>query len=330
MLGKREIRRVAQKIEALEEIEKGAPPRLAEESELLAREAETLRLKFMQSHQNRIFVSLTFGLLCVTAGAAWFGWYFIVNGDFTRAVWGLSGFIPSVFLFFWAQAPLKNYKRAHKEIFMPRMAKILGGFRYSADGAVRSDILKASGILPPYSRSIGEDCFAGKYKDIKIVFSEMRLLNGARPQFQGIIALLELPRDILTGRVIITANRTMAADYAGTRWKTLSRVPVKISNPDWNRFDVFALKPEEGITIAGERLLKELSEAADIFKKSPLTASFFNGRFVLLALPSDEDMFEASDMQEPLPCAVNASDRRREVEKILEIIDVFEIYAAVG
>jgi hypothetical protein len=329
MLGKREIRRVAQKIESLEEIEKGEPPRFAQESEELAREAEIIRLRFMQSHQNRIFLSLTFGLLCGLAGAAWFGWYFIVNGDFLRAVWGLMGFLPSLLLFSWARAPLKHYKRAHKEIFMPRMAKILGGFRYSAKGAVRADILKTSGVLPPYNRSQSEDCFAGRYKGIKIVFSEVQLLKGGRPVFGGIIALLELPRDILTGRVIITADKKMAADYAGTRWKSLSRVPVKMPNSDWNRFDVFSSKPDEGIAIVGERLLKELSETADIFKKSPLTASFFNGRFVLLTIPSDEDMFEASDMQEPLPCAANASSRRREVGKILEIMDVFEIYAAV-
>jgi hypothetical protein len=297
------------------------------EVKALVREAEALRLRYMKSRQKRGFMTLTIALLSVLAGGAGFGWYFLVVGDLAQALTcvGLS-VLPYFLLSPWANAPLNTYARLHKSQFMPKLAHVLGGFHYRPSGGVSEKVLGPTAILPAYTKYTTEDCFIGVYKGIKVIFSEAKLRKGPRVVFEGIFVLLELPKPIFKGNLILTANKKMADDRAATRWKNLENIPAMASNPEWNRFLAFSDNPPEAKNIITDKFLKELSEAADVFGRALISASFLKGRYIFIAIPSGEDMFEASDIQVPITTTSHLEARRREIAKLLEVIDVFEIY----
>ena len=73
-------------------------------------------------------------------------------------------------------------------------------------------------------------------------------------------------------------------------------------------------------------LLKELYEASVVFDEAELSAAFFGGKYVFLMIPYKGDMFEASNMHVPVATKQHAMHCKKEIEQILEIIDVFDLY----
>ncbi len=313
--------------EPMEELRRTDHEAFAAEMKALVSEAEANRLRYMRARQRRGFFALSVGMIAMLAGACGFGWYFLMEGDLLRAVGSVAiAAIPTLLFYSWINGPQKAYVRTHKSQFMPKLAKVLGGLRYDAGGGVAAKVLGHTGIVPPHNRYDHEDCFLGVYKGIKVIFSEARLYKGSRSVFRGIFALMELPKPTFSGHLILTADKKMAQDNAGTRWKKLSVIAATSSNPDWNRFLGFSDKPDEAAKLINEKLLKELSEAADIFGRSPISVSFMKGKYIFMMIPNEQDMFEASSVLVPITTTAHIEERRKEIEKLLEVMDVFEIY----
>lgn len=252
----------------------------------IVRQAEDLRLKYMRSSRRRSFIATTFSILGVLAGAAGFGWYFLSKGDIKTGIFCVAvSVIPYFITSPWIHAPIRKYKNAHKSQFMPKLAQALGGFRYSADGGISEKIIVHTQIIPDYTRYDAEDCFIGRYKNMKVLFSEARLYNKKNLVFQGLFVLLELPKPSFAAQLILTSNKQMAHEWASTRWFKLSSVPAKSSTPEWDRFFGFSENPDEAKGMINDRLLKELSEASDVFSRAPLSVSFMKGKYVFVSIP---------------------------------------------
>ena len=304
------------------------------EVERLSRDAENMRLTFMKRHRSRGHFSMSLGLISLTAGAAGFGWYLLVEADILRAAGSmlLAICIP-VILYIWHDGIIKSYKRSYKREFLPRLAHALGGFKFHPARGIGRKIIARTGLIPKFDVYEAEDCFIGRYKGVKVLFSEARLKHKKgylEPIFDGVIVLLEVPNATIKGHTILTADNQAYRQWRGTRWKKLQDVTIKTGNEQWDRFDILSDQPEAAKQLIGERLLKELSEAADIFDNSPLSAAFFKGRFVFLMIPYKGDMFEASNIHVPVATKQHAMQCKREIEQILEIIDVFELYQKTG
>ncbi len=323
----------SQKDEALDDI--GSMDRIDErrftkELDRLIKESEEMRLNRMQQHRTRSFISMNLSILSILAGITAFGWFFLMQAQLVMPiVYVVLSLIPPILLNIWAKRPLKTYKREHKTVFMPKMAKALNGLTYHPSRGVSSKTIGKLAVVPAYDIYEAEDCFMGTYKGVKVIFSEARLYSKTRkgtPVFDGIFVLLETPDDVFEGHTIITANDKMVKAYSQTRWKSMNQVHISVSNPEWDKFTIYSTKPESAELLIGDRLLKELAEASDVFDKSPLTAVMFGKRFVFMMIPYDKDMFEASDLFVPVTTKTQALQCKKEVEQLLEIIDVFDLY----
>ncbi len=316
------------------EVDRIDESRFSKELTRLIKESEEMRLGYMRKHQYRGWIAMNLSILFVVAGSAAFGWYFMVKAQLMLPfVYLFLSFLPTLFLNIWAARPIKMYARAHKTEFMPKMARALNGLRYYPDRGVSEKMIQRLAVIPAYDRYMAEDCFMGRYKGMKVIFSEARLYSKARkdiPVFNGLFVLLEAPRDIFEGHTIITANDKMVRAYESTRWKSMSPVQVMVSENSWNRFIIYSTKPEAAADIVNERLLKELAEASDVFDKSPLTAVLFKKRYIFMMIPYDKDMFEASDLFVPVTTHDQALRVKKEIEQLLEIVDVFDLYQDQG
>ncbi len=299
----------------------------------LLKEAERMRLSYMHKHRSRQFTATTLGLVAVVAGAGGFGWFFFMKSNLIKglACVVLSLAIP-LLLSLWSRTPLKAYKDAHKTHFMPQMADLLGGFRFTPKRGISANILGKTGVVPAHKTYHAEDCFTGRHKGIKVMFSEARLTGEHRHApalFRGLFVVLELPQPVFEGHTIITADSDMVARYAATRWHKLAPVMLdNTNNPAHDKFVAYSDKPEDAKLILGARLIKELAEAMQIFDGAKITAVLFRKKYVFMMIPHEANMFEASDIFFPVTTKAHALRCKKEIEQLLEIIDVFDLYGS--
>ncbi len=308
--------------------------RFNKELDALISEAEEMRIDRMKQHRTRGFIAMNVSIFSVLIGVAAFGWYFLMEAKIGLAILALLlSFIPTAFFQVWSGRPIKRYTREHKSVFMPKLAKTLNpGLSFHPERGVSAKILEKLAVVPAHDTYNAEDCFMGTYKGVKVIFSEARLYSKVYkdgPVFDGIFVLLETPEHVIDGHTVITANSKMVKSYANTRWKTMNKVHVSVSNADWDRFHIYSTKPEAAELMIGDRLLKELAEAAEIFDNAELTAVLFGKKYVFMMIPYDKDMFEASDLFVPVATKTQALQCKKEIEQLLEVIDVFDLYQPV-
>jgi hypothetical protein len=94
-----------------------------------------------------------------------------------------------------------------------------------------------------------------------------------------------------------------------------------------DRFVAFADKPDEAMTFLGDKLWKELYELDAKFGDGDLSAVLFRGKYVFMMIPHPENMFVASDLYVPVTSHNSMMKYKEEIEQLLELIDVFDIYA---
>lgn len=316
--------------QAVSELHRVEESRFDKNLEAVIQESEEMRIDRMKQHRTRTFLAMNFSIFSVFLGVLAFGWFFLMEGVLSTALICLVlSMIPIPFIYKWAESPLKAYTRDHKNVFMPKLASALNGLNFYPERGVSSKILSKLAILPAHDRYEAEDCFMGTYKDVKVIFSEARLysknyLDG--PVFDGIFVLLETPDEVIDGHTIISANQKMVKAFSKTRWKSMSKVHVSVSNPDWDIFEIYSTKPDVAELMIGEKLIKELAEAAEVFDNAPLTAAMFGKKYIFMMIPYDQDMFEASNIFVPVTTKTQAMKCKREIEQLLEIIDVFDLY----
>jgi hypothetical protein len=300
----------------------------------LIREAEERRVRYMRKHGIRSRLTMFVSIVSVIAGSAGFGWFLLMKFDLARGLLCIAGaMILPMLMQLWVNRPVKVYTRDYKKNFMPQLAEAFGGLKFFQQRGISAEILSRTGVMPAHDTYEAEDCFMGIYKGVKVIFSEARLYKRGKkdkPAFSGIFVLLEIPGSPLDGHTIVTSDGAMIKEYATTRWKKLQPVDLPSDNPGWNRFRIFSDTPDAAKLLVGERLLKELAEASNIFGSCPLTAVLFRQKYVFIALPHEDDMFEASQVHLPVASPHHVTKCKKEIERILEIIDVFELYKGSG
>lgn len=303
------------------------------EIDTLIREAENTRLEYMRRFHNYKNLAAWLGMLSCIAGSLGFAWLFLVKFSPEPAILAfIAGSIPYFGLNFVGNRALKDYRVQHKTTFMPKLAKILGGFRFFAEKGLSKKVLSKTGILPSFKHYHAEDCFRGTYKGVKVTFCEAKLYKTAKPRasselFCGIFVFLEIPHEIIDGHTIITADHDASKRWHKTRWSKFTPVIADTENAQLQqRFEIFSTEPDSAGLLVGEKLLKELYEASEVFNGATLSMALFGRKYIFAAIPHDNDMFEASDIRYPLTTQVHAMRCKQEVDQILEIIDVFEMY----
>lgn len=316
-----------------DDLQKRDDAKFRTEIEQLTREAENIRLRYMKQHESRQNVLLLSSIICMTLAVIAFGWLFLMESSLLL---GLAAFavclLPPALPYFRTKSPPKRYRKAFKAEFLPQLAHALGGLKYFKTRGISEKVVRRTGVIPSYALYKAEDCFAGHYKGVKVILSEARLYGpkGKGTVFDGLFVLMEIPDSLIEGHTIITSNMEQAARWRKTRWKKLQDVSLNLENPQANRFNVYSDSPDSASLIVGERLLKELGEMEDIFDKAHLNAVLFKGKYIFISIPCADDMFEPSDLDVPIATSQHALQCKREIEKIMELIDIFELFNTSG
>ncbi len=307
------------------------PKHFSTELTYLLRESEDMRLRYMKQHRFQKNVALTLGLLSIALGAGGFGWFLLVQVDLLRALACIVlAIVIPVALTIKTGNALRAYTRVYKTEFLPRIATAIGGLTFHQNRGVKEALAKQSGLLPAYEIYKAEDCFMGTYKGVNILFSEARLLMKntlENPVFTGVFVLLELSRPLITGHTILTTDRALYNKGRTTRWKKLQDVPLSPDvTDDPARFHVLSSAPESVPLLLGKKLLMELEDIIEGFNNAPLSAAFFQEKYIFLMIPCARNLFEPSNIHIPVNTSRQALACKREVEQLLQIVDILELY----
>ncbi|HRQ59945.1 MAG TPA: DUF3137 domain-containing protein [Alphaproteobacteria bacterium] len=274
----------------------------------MTRHAEDFRMEKMRAYSARTMAALIGGMTALVAGAGGFGWFFLMEGNLFKALACILGaaIIPLT-LQYWAGGPIRAYRREFKSRFMPHFAQALGGLRFFAQKGIAEPIVRKSGIVPPFDHYAAEDCFMGKTGPVKLIMSEARLSKGGQSVFEG--------------TTILTANPALRQVLQQ------SFKPCPLANPEYSaRLSVWTNAPLPAPIAANEKLLKEFYEMSHEFEDSPLSAVFWNKRYIFVAIPHEGNMFECSNLFVPITTSSTAKQCRREVAQLHSIIDVVKLY----
>lgn len=290
-------------------------------SDLTSR-AEDFRMENMRRYNTRTMMALILGMISLVAGASGFGWFFLMEGNLWKALASIAAaFILPLILQYWAGGPIRAYRRNFKAQFMPVFAKALGNLHFHPKRGISETIIRKSGILPAFDRYQAEDGFIGQSEGVKLIMSEARLFKGGDLVFEGMFALVEVPGAPFEGTTILTANPALKQALM----RNLNPCPVQ--NPEYAaRLAVFTSNSNPPPVASDERLLKEYYEMSLAFENSPLSAIFWNKRFIFTAIPHEGNMFECSNMFVPITTSTTAKQCRREVEQLLSIMDILKLY----
>jgi hypothetical protein len=290
--------------------------------EALAARAEEFRLQKMRLHSTRTGISLILGMLILLAGASGFGWYFLMEGDLARALLSIALAIAlPAWLQHWAAGPIRSYRREFKTRFMPDLARTLGGLTFYPSRGISESLVRKSGIIPHFDHYSAEDCFMGRYAGVKVILSEARLSLKKKPVFQGVFALLDVETEHFEGSTIITANPALKKGLS----RNLKSCPVHLPGQSHDLAAFTTLEAPSPLAADG-RLMKELNEMSLLFESSPLSAIFWHGHYVFIAIPYGTDMFECSNLFIPVTTHGTALQCRKEIDQLLSIIDVVRLY----
>lgn len=292
----------------------------------LLKDAEAMRMEHMKRAQTRNLAAIACGIVAVLAAGGGFGWFFLMQGTLIKAVAcvALALAVPML-LARWAQKPLQDYAARYKTDFLPRMGRLLGGLAFHPTRGISSKILPKTGIVPQHQQYRAEDCFMGTYKGIKIVFSEAHLYVQQKEIFDGIFVLLELAGPHFEGHTIVTSDDAAIKQWRATRWQKFSS--VLINNPAYiTKFQMFSTNAEKAPDYVGDAFLKELSEMMDMFDNAPISAALFGRKYVFISIPCRANMFEPSHLHMPITTKTHALRCKREIEQIMSIIDILNLY----
>lgn len=298
----------------------GEPPPLSREITELLDYAEEHRAGYMRRYRTRQNITITVMVICALIAGGLFGWFFLMEAQLLTAI-GLMipCIIPPVLSAIWQNGPLTAYAHYYKNDILPKLARSLGGFKYSPKRGISRKMLDKTAITPHFTHYEAEDCFSGKYNDAKIIFSEARLYQDSKhPAFDGLFMMIELPKSLsFKGLGILTADETLA-QRAGQK---LNRVDLSSNNYALN-FHALSNDNSNAHILSNPALIKEFHEMVALFDHAPCSISLFGHRYVFIMVPYAVNMFEASDIRYPIANRGSISRCIKEIEQIQSIIDI--------
>jgi hypothetical protein len=299
-----------------------------ETTEKLLRRAEQMRMEHMQHYQFRANVTMAVGIFTIIAGGAGFGWFFLVRPQPGLA---FACLVAPLILYYvlhsWAREPLKNYAKHHKQVFMPEMARVLGNMRFEPRRGISEKVIRKAGVVPRYGKYRAEDCFLGQYKGARMIMCEARLSDPKsrnRNIFDGIFVFIEAPNAHFKGHTVITADSDMTK-HIQNHWQGYNEIVLSASQYD-HKFYACATDTLHARNVLSDAFLKELSEMGQLFDDATVSAAFFGGKYLFIAIPYDKDMFEPSNAMMPVTTRDHALTCKREIEQLISIIDILELY----
>ena len=232
-------------------------------------------------------------------------------------------------LWWWVNAPKRQYAKAYKSDILPDIARLFGDFTYDVKGKIPMDAMKPSKIVPSHTSYASEDLFTGNYKATDIQFSEIHLRrkqgkNSQKTVFKGLAVLLSQGTKRFHGHTIMTQDKGKIGSWFKEKTSNFKR--ADLVDPEFEKlFDVFTTDQVEARYLIDPRIIENLKTLYNEYSGKQMMVAFYDDHFLIL-VGSDVNHFEPADITIPATDEASLLAMKREIEGILSIVDRLSLY----
>jgi len=222
----------------------------------------------------------------------------------------------------------KKFENKIKRNIMPVVCSCFPKLRWSEGFFNGADLFLASYITSEFDKEEYDDCFEGIFKDVYFQIVEAKYKKrGSKSDiliFDGVIIKLDMNKFFQAHTVVVT--NTLFKDkftYQGLRHTTLEDVEFE------KKFDVYTNDEVEARYLITPSFMQRLKAMKIAFKARSVSCAFYNN-YLIIALPTDNDIFSLCSLTKPVDDAKQYFQMYEEIVSIIKLIDHFKLNQKIG
>ena len=221
----------------------------------------------------------------------------------------------------------KSFENKIKNKIMPTICNCIGNIKWNYGGIYSSAIYTNSNIIGNYNSHRNDDCFEGKYKDVRIVIEECEFINqhgkSQEKVFDGVMVQLQMNKSFCGNTVIRPDGFFHISPNKNLRHTVLEDVEFE------KKFDVFTDDEVEARYLITTALMARLNDMKVAFKADKVSAAFYNYKFII-GLHTNKDLFSICSLIKPVYDEKQIFQMFDEIISIIKLIEYFKLDQKIG
>ncbi|MGN0032025.1 MAG: DUF3137 domain-containing protein [Candidatus Gastranaerophilaceae bacterium] len=235
-------------------------------------------------------------------------------------------------IWFWIK---KSFEKKIKKTIMPTLMQAVPGFYWQETPAVKAEEIEESMIIP-FAKKCNkrfDDCFIGKYRDVKVAISECEyeLGSGNRSKtiLEGVVIKFEMNKNFEGSTVI----RPRKPQHHRDKYDDLKRAKmseVKLEDPEFDKkYVVYSTDQIESRYLLTTAFMERFKQIETAFESYYAYCSFYKDS-VFIAPHTDCDLFNLCSLVKPIGNREQFETLFNEFASILALVDHFKLDKKLG
>jgi len=228
----------------------------------------------------------------------------------------------------------KSFEKKVKRLIMPVLMHAVPGFYWQETPPVKKEEIQQSKILP-FANKLGyrfDDCFIGKYRNVKVAISECECTlgsgNNSKTILEGAVIKFQMNKKF-DGMTVIRPKKPGYRDkYDDLKRANMSE--VKLEDPEFDKkFTVYSTDQVEARYLITTAFMERFKGVQDAFISRFAYCSFC-GDSVFIAPHTGRDLFNLCSLVKPIGNREQFETLFNEFASILALVDHFKLDKKLG
>lgn len=222
-----------------------------------------------------------------------------------------------------------SFNQKVKEAIINTFLEFFGNFEWHSGEKFSAEELNYYNLfdyVKTSSSGYDSDYFEGQYKNLKIIISEALLINEDVPIFDGVLVQIELNKNFNAHTIIV--EKCLTSIDSGLFWENVGK--IELEDTEFNKcFKVFSDNQVEARYILTPSMMERFKNLKETFKTTGIRAAF-RDKSLLIAIPSNENLFEVCDFKKPVTDTGQIRELFEQFLAILSLVDILHLNSKTG
>ena len=283
--------------------------------------------KFEKERKKNLYFAIFFRTFCIILSLILCALGCYLN--FTATIDCSSFFVTIISILFilaWLSwyAIKKNFENRIKQNIMPIVSSCFPKLRWSKGFFNGANLFLASYIISKFKNEVYDDYFEGVFNDVTFEIIEAKYVMKSSTDFDGVIIKLDMNKSFQAHTIVVTD--TLFNDkftYQGLSRTTLEDIEFE------KKFNVYTNDEVEARYLLTPSFMERLKAMKIAFKACSVSCVFYNN-YLIIALPTNNDIFSLCSLTKPLDDAKQYFQMFEEILSIIKLIDHFKLDQKIG
>lgn len=234
-----------------------------------------------------------------------------------------AGFIIILSFVVW-QIFKKAFEKKIKKEIMQKICQCCGQLDYTTN---LKEPLNIAHLAPNFKRSITDDIFYGKYKNVNYAIIEVELHQRIRDidicLFDGVIIKFDFNKSFKGNTVILPKAKLPVAPVSSLKLSAFEDVNFN------KKYDVFTDDEVEARYLISPSFMEKLNNVKMSFHSDKISCSFYENH-LLVGIHTKKDLFSLGSLVRPVNDEKQFFQMFEEILSIIQLIDHFKLDQKIG